>query len=49
VQDADEGLPGRQAGGDFGAQGLLLDPFDEGLDDRQGHIRLEQGHAHFTQ
>ncbi len=49
VQDADEGLSGSEARGDFGAQRLLLDALDEGLDDRQRHVGFQQRHAHFAQ
>ena len=49
VQDADERLAGREAGGDFGAERLLLDALDEGLDHRQRNVGLEQRHAHFAQ
>ena len=41
--------PGREAGGDFGAQRLLLHALDEGLDHRQRDVGLEQRHAHFAQ
>ena len=49
VQDADECLARSEAGGDFGAERLLLDALDEGLDHRQRDIGLEQRHAHFAQ
>ena len=49
VQDADEGLAGREAGGDLGAERLLLHALDEGLDHRQRDVGLEQRHAHFAQ
>ena len=49
VQDADERLAGRQAGGDFRAERLLLDPLDECLDHRQRNVGFEQRHAHFAQ
>jgi hypothetical protein len=48
VQDADERLSRREAGGDFRSERLLLDALDEDLDHRQGDIGLEQGHAHFA-
>ena len=49
MQDADERLSRRQAGGHFGAECAHLDAVDEALDDRQRDIRLEQRHAHFAQ
>ena len=49
MQDADEGLAGREAGRDLGAERRALDAVDEALDDRQCDVRLEQRHAHFAQ
>ena len=41
--------PGREAGGDLGAERLLLHALDEGLDHRQRDVGLEQRHAHLAQ
>ena len=49
MQDADERLARREARRHLGAQRLGLHRVDEGLDDRQRHVRLEQRHAHFAQ
>ena len=49
VDDADQGLAGRQRAGDFGAEGLILDAGDEVAHDRQRDVGLEQGHAHLAQ
>jgi hypothetical protein len=49
VHDAHQGLTRIERTGHFLAQGLLLDPCDEVAHHRQGHIRLEQGHAHLAQ
>ncbi len=49
VQDADEGLPGAQALGYLGADGLRLHRVDEALDDGQGDVRLEKRDPHLPQ
>ena len=49
VQDGDEHLPRGEAGGDLRPLRLDADPIDEGLDDRQRDIRLDEGHAHLAQ
>jgi hypothetical protein len=48
MQDADECLARREAGGDFGTQSLGLDRLDERLDYRQGNVGLEQCDAHLA-
>ncbi len=49
ADDLHERLSRGQALRDLGADGALLDLVDEVLDHRQGHVGLEQGHAHFAQ
>ncbi len=49
VDDLDQRLAGREALVDLLADDLRLDAVDEGLDDRQRDVRLEQRHAHLAQ
>ena len=49
ANDLHERLSRGQALRDLGTDGALLDLVDEVLDHRQGHVGLEQGHAHFAQ
>jgi len=49
MQDADEDLAGGQAGGNLGTLGFLAYRIDEGLDDGQRHVRLQEGHAHLPE
>ncbi len=49
VHHANKGLARREGGDDLGADSLFLDPGDEILDDRQGDVGFQQGHAHLAQ
>ena len=49
MQDGDEHLPRGEAGGDLRPLRLDADPVDEGLDDGQRDIRLDERHAHLAQ
>ena len=48
VDDADQYLTRRQAGEYFLTQRAFFDRGNEVLDDRQGDVGLQQGHAHFA-
>ena len=49
VNDLDDHLRRIDGLQNFGPNGLGLDPLDEAFDNRQRHIRLKQGDAHFPQ
>ncbi len=49
LHHADQGLARAERADDFFAQRFFLDLGDEFAHRRQGHVGLEQGHAHFAQ
>jgi len=49
VDDAHQHLARRERAHHLGAQGLVLDAGDEVAHHRQGHVGLQQGHAHLAQ
>jgi len=49
MHNTNQRLPWRKRTDHFFANGLFLDGSNELLDHRQGHIGLQQGHAHFAQ
>ena len=49
VDDADKGLVGRQAAGNFLPEGFFFDVVDKFFYNRQGYVRFEQGKADFPQ
>ena len=49
MDDGDENLARGKAGGHLLALGFFLDGVEEGLDDREGHVGLQQRHAHLAQ